>query len=315
MRRIYPRTLAALAVASILLAACGGSSVVTPTTEANPPSTVAVTTTAPTTRPTTTTRLPATTTRLPTTTTTIPAANGQIEGPETGRLPTLPGATTSVVLPNPSTTAGQSQFITQVFNDIQTTWSGAFAQAGIRYTPARLVLFSSGVETGCGAQTADVGPFYCPADATVYLDLRFFNDLQQKLGVTGDFSQAYVIAHEMGHHIQNLLGVSQRVAAADQTNPAGANALSVRVELQADCLAGVWTHTTYTRNLLQPGDLDAALNAAAAVGDDFLQQFTNNPTEPDNWTHGSSAQRQEWLTTGYQTGDPTSCDTFTAANA
>jgi predicted metalloprotease len=281
----------------IALAGCGGS---TTAATANTGSTTAPATSAP------STALSTTTTVAPTTSTT----GGGTDGPLTDRLPTLPTPSHPTVLPNPSTSVGQRQFVTQVFNDVQTTWANVFATAGVPYRPARLVLFSSGVGTACGTQSADVGPFYCPGDATVYLDLRFFNNLQQRLGVTGDFSQAYVIAHEMGHHLQNVLGIAARVQAADRVNPAGANALSVRVELQADCLAGVWAHSTYTRNLLEPGDVDEALNAAAAVGDDFIQQAAGHQVEPEQWTHGSSAQRQQWFTTGYESGDAMSCDTF-----
>jgi predicted metalloprotease len=224
------------------------------------------------------------------TSTTVP---GGIDGSDTSKLPDLPGATTSPNLPDPA--SGQS-----------------FARSGLTYVPSTLQLFSSAVRTGCGLQQSEVGPFYCPADRGVYIDLAFFAALQQQFGL-GGFAQAYVVAHEMGHHLQNLLGISSRVAAADQLNPAGAKALSVRVELQADCFAGVWAHTTYTRNLLEPGDIQQALNAAAVVGDDFLQRVQGGQIEPDNWTHGSSAQRQNWFTTGFDTGNPNACDTFSPA--
>lgn len=244
--------------------------------------------------------------------TTIP---GGIDGQETSKLPDLPSATRPPVLPNPSTSTGQQQFIQSVFNDVQSTWSQAFSRSGLAYTPARLQLFTSSVNTACGAQEAEVGPFYCPADRTVYMDLRFFAVLQQQFGAGGtDFAQAYVVAHEVGHHLQNVLGISTRVAAAEHVNPALSNPLSVRVELQADCFAGVWAHSAYTRNLLQPGDIQDALNAAAVVGDDFIQQLHNGQIEPDNWTHGSSAQRQHWLTVGYDTGNANACDTFSTTS-
>lgn len=181
------------------------------------------------------------------------------------------------------------------------------------YHPARLVLFSSAVRTACGTESAKVGPFYCPADQTVYLDPSFFDEMEQRFGVTGDFAQAYVVAHELGHHIQLLTGVTQQVAKLQQEMPTAANALSVRTELQADCYAGVWAHSTYERKLLEPGDLDEALHAAAAVGDDFLQQSATGSVQPEKWTHGSSRQREEWLLTGYRTGKPADCDTFASS--
>lgn len=239
------------------------------------------------------------------------AGPGDIEGSDAVKLPTAPPAPSPVPLPSPPlTAAGQRQFVTAVFNDIEATWSRSFAQAGLLYTPARLMIFTSSVVTSCGPQTSEVGPFYCSSDLSVYLDLRFFDALGQQLGVTGDFAHAYVIAHEVGHHIQNLLGVTERVARAGQQDPTLVNSLSVRVELQADCLAGVWAHSTYQRNLLESGDLAEALTAAAVVGDDFLQNLSRGQIEPDNWTHGSSAQRQRWLTTGFETGRPAACDTF-----
>jgi predicted metalloprotease len=197
-----------------------------------------------------------------------------------------------------------------VFDDVQSMWSSAFSRGGERYAPARLMTFSSVVGTACGEQRSEVGPLYCPGDRTVYIDLRFLAQMQQQLGATGDFAQAYVIAHEMGHHVQNVLGISGRVAAADKANPSGANALSVRVELQADCLAGVWAHTAYTRELVGQADLDQALRAAASVGDDFQQHLATGQIEPERWTHGSSAQRQRWLATGFDKGTPSACDTF-----
>ncbi|MBV9662034.1 MAG: neutral zinc metallopeptidase [Acidimicrobiales bacterium] len=237
-------------------------------------------------------------------------SQSSIDGPGPEKLPTLPGPTAPPSPAVPGTPEAQLQFISGVFNDIQNTWSNAFRQSRLPYTPATLRTFTSTVGTSCGVQSSEVGPFYCPADKTVNLDLRFFTLLWQQTGAGGDFAEAYVVAHEMGHHIQSVLGISSRVAAADQQNPAGANALSVRVELQADCLAGVWAHTTYTRSLLQPGDLEQALGAAAVVGDDFIQQMSGGQVEPDSWTHGSSAQRQRWLTVGFDSGSPNACDTF-----
>jgi uncharacterized protein len=203
-------------------------------------------------------------------------------------------------------------FISTVFTDVQGQWKRIFRRAGIAYHPARLVLFSSAVRTACGTESAKVGPFYCPADQTVYLDLSFFGEMARRFGVTGDFAQAYVVAHELGHHIQLLTGVTEEVARAQHDVPKAANALSVRTELQADCYAGVWAHSTYERRLLEPGDLDEALHAAAVVGDDFLQQSATGSVQPEKWTHGSSRQREEWLLTGYRTGKPADCDTFSA---
>jgi predicted metalloprotease len=168
------------------------------------------------------------------------------------------------------------------------------------------------VPTSCGVQSSDVGPFYCPGDHTVYLDVSFFTQLEQQFGVSGDFAQAYVVAHELGHHVQTITGVSAQVAAATQSSPASANALSVLTELQADCYAGVWAHSTYRRGLLEAGDIEEALAAAGAVGDDFLQNTATGTVEPEKWTHGSSAQRQRWVVTGYDSGQPAACDTFSA---
>jgi hypothetical protein len=233
------------------------------------------------------------------------------EGPVT-RLPTFPSATATPTLPTPSSTAQVRQFIRSVFDDAQEQWNRVFADAGLTYQPARLVLFSSAVHTGCGTESSKVGPFYCPADHTVYLDVTFFDQMERQFGVRGDFAQAYVVAHEVGHHIQVLTGVTEQVARLSAQVPAASNALSVRTELQADCYSGIWAHSTYQRGLLEPGDIEEALNAAAAVGDDFQQRAATGTIQPEQWTHGSSAQRQQWFTTGYTTGDPARCDTFTA---
>jgi uncharacterized protein len=230
------------------------------------------------------------------------------------RLPTFPSATASPNLPAPDTARADQRFVAAVFGDAQEEWQKIFAKAGIQYHPARLVLFSSAVQTACGTESSKVGPFYCPADGTVYLDTLFFREMEAKYGVKGDFSQAYVVAHEFGHHIQNLTGVSSQVAQLSQQYPAQANQLSVRAELQADCYAGVWAHSTYTRGLLEPGDLDEALKAAATVGDDFLQKAATGSVQPEQWTHGSSAQRQKWLKIGYDQGEPSACDTFSVKN-
>ncbi|MGH8987022.1 MAG: neutral zinc metallopeptidase, partial [Acidimicrobiales bacterium] len=205
-----------------------------------------------------------------------------IDGPKIDKLPTAPGPSASPGAPDLSTEAGQTTFLHQVFSDIQTMWSEEFTKSGQGYSPARLVLFRSKVATACGTESANVGPFYCSGDQTVYLDIRFFLTLEAKFGVSGDFAEAYVVAHEFGHHVQNLVGVTGRVAAAEQADPSQSNALSVRAELQADCLAGVWAHSAYERSLLEPGDIKEALHAAQVVGDDFLAHASGaSAVDPD----------------------------------
>lgn len=205
----------------------------------------------------------------------------------------------------------QADFIRAVLGDIEDTWGRQFAQGGGTYEPPRLVLFSGAVQSACGQASAAVGPFYCPPDRQVYLDLQFFRELSERFGAPGDFARAYVVAHEVGHHVQNLLGTAERVhrqrARMDQ---ASANALSVRLELQADCYAGVWGHSAARRNVLEPGDVEAALAAASAIGDDRLQKQSRGVVVPESFTHGSSAQRVQWFKTGLETGDVRRCDTF-----
>jgi predicted metalloprotease len=243
-------------------------------------------------------------------TTPTSAPPSDVEGGDASRLPALPSPTTAAATPSASATPGQ--IVTAVFHDIQATWQGVFVKSGLAYSPATLRLFSSELGTACGTQASEVGPFYCPADQVVGIDLTFFSAMERQFGV-GGFATAYVIAHEVGHHIQLLLGITARVAAADARNPAGANALSVRFELQADCLAGAWAHSAYTRALLQPGAIEQALHAAAVVGDDFLTQVKGGQVEPENWTHGSSAQRQRWFTAGFDSGSPAACDTYSGS--
>jgi hypothetical protein len=243
-----------------------------------------------------------------------PTGTPSVSDGDASQLPSFPSATASPSLPAPDSATAEQRFVAAVFNDAQKEWQQIFAKAGQQYQAARLVLFSSAVQTGCGTESSQVGPFYCPADDTVYLDLAFFKQMEQRYGVKGDFSQAFVVAHELGHHIQNLTGVTSQVARLSQEYPAQANQLSIRTELQADCYAGVWAHSTYSRGLLEPGDLDEALTAAAAVGDDFLQKSATGSVQPEQWTHGSSAQRQKWLKTGYDKGEPSACDTFSAAS-
>jgi uncharacterized protein len=244
-----------------------------------------------------------------TATTREPAPN--IEGDEVSRLPKAPAATEPGRLAGPTDASEERAFLTSVFHDAQALWSREFGEAGIEYAPARLTIFVDEVHSACGTQSASVGPFYCPADHGVYLDTRFFDALGQSVGVRlGAFARAYVVAHEMGHHVQVLLGITGRVRAADQQDPAGTNARSVRLELQADCFAGIWKHATYERGQLTAADFEDALRAAAVVGDDFQQRRATGTIAPHDWTHGSSAQRQQWLTTGFEQGEPGACDTF-----
>jgi predicted metalloprotease len=212
----------------------------------------------------------------------------------------------------PSPPAGDTKvdrsFLERTFNDVQRFWRHEFDAAGLTYTAARLVIFSSRVNSGCGVQE-NSGPFYCPANHGIYLDVGFFDLLARHAGL-GGFAQAYIIGHEFGHHLQQLLGIHRRVAEANQGSPAGKNARSVLVELQADCLAGVWAHSAYTRDELTASDIEEKLKTAALVGDDFQARANNKPADPGLFTHGSSAQRQQWLKTGFESGDPGACDTF-----
>ena len=205
-----------------------------------------------------------------------------------------------------------AEFVSVVLADTEQTWQKIFAQSGKQYEEPVLVLFSQRVSSACGSASSAVGPFYCPADRKVYLDLSFFRDLDRQLGAPGDFAQAYVVAHEVGHHIQTVLGISQQVRNAGRGKSAAAvNALSVRQELQADCFAGVWGHAAHRySNMLEPGDLEEALQAAAAIGDDRLQKRSGGEVVPDSFTHGTSAQRGNWFKRGFESGDMTRCDTF-----
>lgn len=204
-----------------------------------------------------------------------------------------------------------SEFVRAVLGETEDAWDRIFAASGQRYAHPTLVLFTDAVESACGFSSAATGPFYCPADGKVYLDLSFFRELHSRFGAPGDFAAAYVIAHEVGHHVQKLLGIEDRVARLRQRASAReANALSVRLELQADCFAGVWGHHVAGKNLLEAGDVEEGLRAAAAIGDDRIQRQTRGYVVPDSFTHGSSAQRVEWLRRGLQSGDPGRCDTF-----
>ena len=204
------------------------------------------------------------------------------------------------------------QFVSFVLDDAQATWARILPQAGVPYEDARLVLFRDAVRSGCGAAQSAMGPFYCPLDRRVYIDLGFFDELRSRFGAPGDFAQAYVIAHEIGHHVQHLLGTDAQVRRAQQANPRLANELSVAMELQADCYAGIWGHSTAERQLLQEGDVQEGLGAAAAVGDDRLQRQSTGSIDVDSFTHGSSEQRASWFMRGFRSGRLESCDTFGA---
>ncbi len=208
----------------------------------------------------------------------------------------------------------QARFVSKVLASTETTWEAIFAENGARYQQPKLVLFTGATPTACGTGQSAMGPFYCPADRKVYIDLAFYRDLKQRFHAPGEFAQAYVIAHEVGHHVQNLLGISDKVHKAQQTaSKARANALSVRLELQADCFAGVWgNRADAARHIIEPGEIAQALNAASAIGDDRLQQQTQGRVVPESFTHGSSEQRMRWFKRGMDSGDPRQCDTFKA---
>ena len=230
------------------------------------------------------------------------------------------------VLPNESSVPAQgsaesgqrdemSEFVSVVLADTEDTWTELFERGGAAYREPKLVLFSGAVQSACGFAKAAVGPFYCPGDEKVYIDLSFYQDLRSRFHAPGDFAQAYVIAHEVGHHVQNLLGIAQKVSQTQQDVSAEqANALSVRMELQADCLAGIWAHhAERTRQILEQGDVEEALNAAAQIGDDRMQMRGRGYVSPESFTHGSSEQRVRWFRLGLESGTLGECDTFSAA--
>jgi len=209
----------------------------------------------------------------------------------------------------------QAEFVSVVLADTEDTWGQIFGASGKRYHPPKLVMFSGGVQSACGMTSAAAGPFYCPADQKVYLDLDFFRELDRRFGAPGDFARAYVIAHEVGHHVQNLLGIAGQVRDLQgRASERDANALSVRMELQADCLAGVWGHhANRQRQLLEPGDVEEGLRAASAIGDDNIQKRSAGYVRPESWTHGSSDMRVRWFKRGLESGRVEQCDTFRAA--
>lgn len=209
----------------------------------------------------------------------------------------------------------QAEFAAVVLASTEDAWGRVFQQAGQRYSPPTLVLFTEAVQSACGTNSAAVGPFYCPADQKLYIDLGFFRELDERFGAPGDFAQAYVVAHEVGHHLQTILGVSERVMAARQrASEVEGNQLSVMQELQADCFAGVWGHHANQKNLLQSGDVEEGLRAAAAIGDDMMQRRAQGRVSPESWTHGSSEQRVTWLRRGLTEGTIDACDTFGQAS-
>jgi predicted metalloprotease len=199
------------------------------------------------------------------------------------------------------------EFVSFVLDDAQETWARLLEG---QYREAQLVLFTDATESACGLGQSATGPFYCPADQKVYLDLGFFEELRDKFGAAGDFAQAYVLAHEIGHHVQTISGTERQVRALQSQNPADANELSVRMELQADCYAGIWGNATAQRNILEEGDVEEALGAAASIGDDRLQRMQTGVVQPERFTHGSSEQRVSWFRRGLESGDPGVCDTF-----
>jgi predicted metalloprotease len=218
--------------------------------------------------------------------------------------------------PAPPANDRDAKFVSTVLADTEDVWTKLFQQGGATYHDPKLVLFRGAIRTGCGAGQAAMGPFYCPADQKVYIDLGFYDTLKNRLGAPGDFAQAYVIAHEVGHHVQQELGISEQVERArGGASQAQANAMSVRLELQADCFAGVWAHHAQNaRNILEQGDVEEAMNAAQRIGDDALQANAGRAVVPESFTHGTSAQRQHWFMTGLQNGTVKSCDTFSARN-
>ena len=227
-----------------------------------------------------------------------------VQSPGTG-VPAPSGATDEL-----------ADFVSVVLGDTEDTWNELFRDAGRTYEEPTLVLFTDVVRSGCGTAESSMGPFYCPADSKVYIDLGFYRDLRDRFRAPGDFAQAYVIAHEVGHHVQHLMGISDKVHRAQQgMRKAEANALSVRLELQADCFAGVWANRAHrARQILESGDVEEGLTAASAIGDDRLQRQAQGRVVPDSFTHGTSEQRVRWFRTGLEAGDPGACDTFEASS-
>jgi uncharacterized protein len=236
-------------------------------------------------------------------------------GGDLSQMPTFQDETSSSVqAPLNPAEEEKKQFVSVVLKDTEDVWNELFRRQGQDYQEPRMVLYTEAVSSACGYGASAMGPFYCPGDAQVYLDLSFFEDLDRRFGAPGDFAQAYVIAHEVGHHVQNLLGVHEQVASMQgRLSESERNELSVRIELQADYFAGVWAHHAQAaKQVLEPGDLEEALNAATAIGDDRLQRETSGRVTPDSFTHGTSEQRVRWFRKGFESGDPSQGDTFSA---
>jgi uncharacterized protein len=232
-----------------------------------------------------------------------------LESPDVRRLPAAPAGQAAGSLSAP--TSGISrEFLRAAFDSAEALWQQKFGAAGLDYEPARLIFFDTAIDTPCGPQTPDTGPFYCPAGHGVYLNTAFFDAFGRMFGLSSPFAPGYVTAHEVGHHVQQLLGLHRRVAAANAQDPAGTNARSVRVELQADCYAGIWLHRVARAGQLTRADVTDILRAAAIVGDDFQRNRAGAELAPETWTHGSSEQRVHWLSVGKDTGLPADCDTF-----
>ncbi|MET0386001.1 MAG: neutral zinc metallopeptidase [Polyangiales bacterium] len=206
------------------------------------------------------------------------------------------------------------QFVSFVLDDVQNSWAQRFAAQGQRYSKARMTLFSGSIASACGLGQRAMGPFYCPGDRKVYLDLAFYRDLHGRFGKPGDLAQAYVVAHEVGHHVQHLLGIDERTQRGPRNSLKGEQGASVRLELQADCFAGMWANSTEQRKLLEAGDLEGALEAASSIGDDRLQREATGTVQPEKWTHGSARERARWFKRGYELGSMEACDTFAADN-
>ena len=227
-----------------------------------------------------------------------------------GPGPSGPPAATGTPPPTSPDEEKMIQFVSFVLDDVQNTWEKDFARSGRQYRRAKLHLFRNRVRSGCGVAETAMGPFYCPADEKAYIDLGFYKELRDRFGAPGDFAQAYVLAHEIGHHVQHLLGIDDKMRQAQEARPSRGNDLSVRLELQADCFAGVWGHSTEQRNILEAGDVEEALHAAAAVGDDRIQKQATGAVHPETFTHGSSRDRVSWFRAGFDSGDIESCNTF-----
>jgi uncharacterized protein len=223
-------------------------------------------------------------------------------------------APAAVSRPNPARDAAEKplvQFVSFVLDDTQKTWAKLLPeQTSKQYRHAKLVLYRGYTQSGCGNAQSATGPFYCPEDEKVYIDLGFFDELRQRFGAPGEFAEAYVLAHELGHHVQKILGIEQKVSQLQESDPRQRNPLSVRLELQADCFAGIWAHSTQERRLLEQTDIQSALGAASAVGDDRLQRMSRGHVSPESFTHGSSEQRMSWFRKGFQTGSIAACNTF-----